>query len=419
MFSIVHHLRNRHSFSLKSQGSSMLPILRPDDVMYYQKTSFRQCKTNDIIMVKKNGNIFTHRIIYIYKRWFKTVPYLITKGDNNLESDGRIYSKQIIAKVVEVKRNSKRFDPENLYLLQSTLYFQAIVKIKKRFERAKIDFVFLKGLPLHLYYEKSHPRRIYLDCDVLVKPEDFSKAQKILFDCGYEKAQTELSASHAKIKDKESENAYYKIINGFSVVFDLHLEAVFMMTQLGKLEALYPQAFIDQLTQNFLETKRKVKINNELFWILDTEYLILYLVLHFFHHNFRGAFRLEFLDKIIVRACRERNDILLDVSRRIKQYQLQNFVYPVFLLLKKYYQTPIPSRFLRSIKLSSSTLNYLGSIFDDEPRISAGITRFKNLFFLSPNPLWRKLFVLINPQVLYSIFWIFQRRVFSFFSNRQ
>ena len=43
------------------------------------------------------------------------------------------------------------------------------------------------------------------------------------------------------MKDKESELAYYKIINGFMVTFDLHLEVVFMMTQLGRLEALYPQ----------------------------------------------------------------------------------------------------------------------------------------------------------------------------------
>ncbi len=105
-------------------------------------------------MVKKNTHLFTHRVIY------KTVNYLVTKGDNSFESDGKILPRHIIAKVYKIKRNTQTFNPESLYLLQSTLYLQEINQIKKLFEREKIDFVFLKGLPLHLYYEKTHPRRM-------------------------------------------------------------------------------------------------------------------------------------------------------------------------------------------------------------------------------------------------------------------
>ena len=42
------------------------------------------------------------------------------------------------------------------------------------------------------------------------------------------------------------------------------------------------------------------------------------------------------------------------------------------------------------------------NIFDDEPRVKAGINRFKNLFFLSPEPLWRKVMIIFNPQVVYT-----------------
>ncbi|MFN4212726.1 MAG: hypothetical protein ACK4FL_02050, partial [Microgenomates group bacterium] len=51
------------------------------------------------------------------------------------------------------------------------------------------------------------------------------------------------------------------------------------------------------------------------------------------------------------------------------------------------------------------------NIFDDEPRIKAGINRFKNLFFLSPQPLWRKFLVFFNRQVLYSLFWVLWRKL--------
>ncbi len=406
---------NNRLFSLASQGLSMFPFLQPSDIVYYKKTSFIKITVNDIILTRKNKRLFTHRVIYKHK------DYLVTKGDNNLKSDGRIHFNQILGRVYQVKRNGRIFNPESLYLLQSTLYFQEIVRIKKKLEREKIDFVFLKGLPLHLYYEKSHPRRLYLDCDVLVNPKNFAKAEKIMFRSGYTKARSELSSSHKNMKDKEIENAYIKVINGFQVVFDLHIEVVFMMTQLGELNALYPQRLIDQMTNEFLKNKRTVIIQNESFSLLSTNYLLLYLALHFFHHNFRGAFRLQFLDSIM-RQVHLRGVLWADISEKILDFKLQNFVYPVFILIKKYYSTPIPASFLSKIKpLHFYTFKPLCSlnVFDDEPRIVAGINRFKNLFFFSPQPLWKKIFVFVNPQVLYSIFWILQKKLFSFFSNRQ
>jgi signal peptidase I len=145
-------------FSSKFRSQDMMPILQPNDLIYYQKTSLRQCKINDFIMFQKGQKLFTHRIIY------KTKSYLITKGDNNLQSDGKIFPQQIIAKVYQVKRSfnglkrgGQIFNHESLYLFQSILYFQEIIKIKKAFETENINFVFLKGSPLHLYFEKNLP----------------------------------------------------------------------------------------------------------------------------------------------------------------------------------------------------------------------------------------------------------------------
>lgn len=433
MKKLIASLQQQKQFPLKSQGSSMLPILRPDDIVYFKKVYFKNLRTNDLILVKKNHQLFTHRIIY------KADKHLVSKGDNNLQSDGKIYPRQIIAKVYQVRRDGQIFDPENLYLLQSTLYFQEIVKIKKVFEKEKIDFVLLKGLPLHLYYEKKHPQRFYLDCDVLINKNDFKQAENNLLNCNYKKFNSSLSSSQKKLKDKEIECSYIKTIDGLSVVFDLHLEAVFMMTQLGKLDALYSQNLIDELTHEFLKEKQKIIIQDSSFYVLSSIHLIVYLALHFFHHNFHGAFRLELLDKIIKRshaeldsASRFRNKFGITgwekISKTIRNYQLANFVYPVFVLLKKDYKTPIPQSFLKQIQPSifqhqnlSSTFYPLSSIlktniFNDESRVKAGISRFKNLFFLSPNPVWRKLFVFINPQVIFMILWIFWKRLKLFFS---
>jgi len=51
------------------------------------------------------------------------------------------------------------------------------------------------------------------------------------------------------------------------------------------------------------------------------------------------------------------------------------------------------------------------NIFDDEPRLKSGINRFKNLFILSPMPLYKKVLVILNYQVIYSIIWLFMKKM--------
>jgi signal peptidase I len=396
-------INSQRFFPLKSQGQSMWPILQEGDIVYFKKIPFSKIKVNDLIVFQKKNQIICHRVIY------KTQKYIITKGDNSSKSDGKIYPKQILGKVYQVKRNGQIFKPETLYLIQSTHYFSEIVKIKQAFDKEKINYVFLKGLPLHLYFEGKHPQRIYADCDVLIDKKDFQKAQNILFKFGYQKADTSLSDWQKKLKDKEVENAYWKNINGFTVVFDLHLEVVFMMTQLGSLNNLYPQKIIDNLTEEFLKNKKEVKINNENFLILNTNYLILYLALHLFHHNFRGAFRYEFLNKVI-KKTKNKEKFFKEILVIIKKYKLNNFSYPVFYLLKKYYQAPLPNDFVSRIKPSSfltlKLYNFKNlNIFNDEPRLKAGINRFLNLFLLSPNPWWKKILVFFNFQVIAAFLW--------------
>lgn len=413
---LVSVLKAQQNYSIKSQGTSMLPILQPDDVLYFKRINYNRIRLNDFILVKKLDKTFTHRVIY------KSGKYLITKGDNNLTSDGKIYPRQVLGKVYQVKRNDNIFIPDNLYLIQSSLYFAEIIKIKKALEKEKIEFVFLKGLPLHLYFEGSHPRRIYADCDVLINSKDFNTVNTILTRCGYPKTDTSYSDFHKRLKDKPTEVMFIKKLNGFSVIFDVHFEANFLMNQLGKLDALYPQKLIDKFTEECLADNQQVTINNQQFPILSSSNLIIYLALHFFHHNFRGIYRLEFLDKVLGNYYRSNlsrtTSQFASLSRRINIYKLQNFIYPVFVLLRKLYKTPIPDAFLQSIQPSSFSLLYLSSIihhpssiFYDEPRIKAGLTRFQNLFFLSPNPLWRKILVFTNPQVIYSILWVLTKRL--------
>ena len=406
-------VKDKKYFSTKVEGNSMFPLLHPDDILYFRKITFSLVRTNDILMIKKGKQIIIHRVIY------KNEKYLITKGDNNLKSDGKIYPGQIIGKVYRTKRNGQIFSLENIYLFQSTLYFQEILKIKKAFEKEKISYVFLKGLPIHLYFEKKHPNRFYLDCDLLVAKKDLILSEKILSKLKYKKIDTYWTKTQKHLQNKDTQFTYSKKVNDFVIVFDIHAEVSLLIVHLGRLDALYPQIMLDQLTNKLIKEKKIVNIYGEKFPILSLDNLCVYLAIHFFHHNYKGIFRLELLDKVIREGVKKDQSFFFKCSEIIKTYRLQNYLYPVFLLLKKYYGTPITSRFLNEIKPQSDKLPYIqylfshDSIFDDESRIQAAIRRFKNLFYLSPAPLIQKLLVFFNPQVIYSIFWAAYWRINS------
>ena len=381
----------------------MSPLLLDGDVVFIKKTGFKNVNINDLICVKKSGKIFTHRVIY------RSNNFVVTKGDNNTQSDGKVFSKNLIGLVFQIIRNNQLFNPTDLYLMQSTVYFKEIVSVKKALEKEKINFLFLKGLPLHLYLEGKHPGRVYADCDLLVEEKQLAIVNKMFRRLDYKPQDSSLSEFQKKLRGKEPEISFNKTTFGFTVSFDIHIKPVFLMVQISKLNELYPNKLLDSLTKRFLNNKRYVEIDREIFPILQRSDLLVYLILHLYHHNLKGAFRFDFIENLIQKEPVNYKE----VEDLIKDYKLQNFVYPGFLLLAKYYKVKFSKSFLQSIEPSHKILDFIYknllkiSIFDDELRIEAGIERFKNLFFLSPRGFLEKIPIFFNAEVLYAVFWVF------------
>ncbi|MBI2022534.1 signal peptidase I, partial [Candidatus Daviesbacteria bacterium] len=205
---------SKTSLRTKTFGSSMLPFFKDGDIVQIKRIAFSKIKVNDFITFKKNNLFVTHRVIYIPA---KNTNYLITKGDNNPYSDGKIFPKDILGKVEKIERDNQIIDPESTYLFQSTLYFSQIQKVIKALNLKNIEYLILKGLPLHLYFEKIHPRRFYLDCDILISKKDLLAVKKIFDKLGYSLYDNSLSETHRKLKDKNPELTFTKLVNNFNI----------------------------------------------------------------------------------------------------------------------------------------------------------------------------------------------------------
>lgn len=381
---------------------SMLPLIEPKDKLIVEKAS--EYQINDIVTFIKNGRLIAHRVIY--KR---ADGSLITKGDNNLKSDGVITKDKVLGNIEKIKREEEEITLSHIYLLQSSTYLKELKKIKKAFDKADISFLILKGLPLHLYYGKKSPDRIYYDCDILVKKPHFKKATNIL-------ESLEFHIKSSVLFDKKTPSTQYSLIKKtkpFPVVIDLHLEPAIGLTKTKAVNKLIPN--IKRFTNNLFKKKEVKKVEGTEFNILKKEVFIAYLLLHLYHHNFKGAHRINFIKKVT-------NDENVDWSATaelVKKYGFENFVYPSALVVNRLYENCIPNSFLKEVAPNSYP-KYLGNIlsktispFEENGRLASGVQRFIFLVLLSPKNLLQKTKVILNKKVLSHFF----STIRSFFSS--
>jgi signal peptidase I len=391
----------RKAKRVKTFGNSMSPLLRDGDVVYFKNIRFSNIQVNDIICVQKNHKIFTHRVIY------KTQKYLITRGDNNYISDGKIYPKNLIGVVSKVKRGEQILDTDTLYLLQSSIYFKETVSVKMLLVKNGINFVFPKGPLLYMYFEKAYPRRIYSDSDILISNKQIKKVKKVLTQLGYKEVDTSLSAMHRRIMSNSTKTSFFKAVNGFPVIFDIHY-IINPAWTLGNLDFLYPHKLMEELTEKFIKESELVEIQGEKFPILSGPNLIVYYALHIYHHNFNATYRLDFLNMVIKKTKVDYGEM----AEKILDYRLNNFIFACFAVLEKHYSTRFPKKFLDRIKPNRGVVNFIENkvlkinIFDEQNRFDAGVLRFRNRFHLSPNSIFIKSLIFLNSQVIQAILWV-------------
>lgn len=419
---MLNKLLKKMGYLPHAEGTSMLPIIYPNDGIYFKSVSFSQLKINDLIVFKENNSLIVHRTIY------KRPTCLISKGDNSPIADKKIKPSQILGRVYQIKRNGKIINPENIYLIQSTLYFQELVKIIRTFEKENINYVFLKGLPLHLYYDGSLPGRLYADCDILIDVSQYWTVNKFLKKLGFiaeKKIKSSLLFIYIGSEDKEIN--YYKKINGIRVILEIHNQITFSTHKV-------PNPFVDfennikLYSRNLLKQKRIVKVNGVEMPFIDSNNLVLYLFLHFYTHLYNGPFRLSLISQIIKKDKINWFKILQEADK----LKVINFIIPSLFLLKKYFQIGSPYYLSRS--LYKKNFNYSigfykflrleNNFFSYNYSFSkTRLMRALLILLFIDEGVFKKILVIFKPNLIlhsiYFVFSVFRAKLSSFFSNRK
>lgn len=393
--------KGKNSFSLKSEGNSMFPILQHGDLVEYIRCNPTHIKENDIILTNTNGTFVTHRVIY------KTATTYITRGDNNPKADLPIQANQIFGKAIRFKRRGVWYGIQEIYLQQSILYLHEINKLAKTLSQNTVPHVFLKGVLISLRYENTIPRRIYADCDILVKRENAQQIELIFKFLGYKNVDKNFRLTTKKNKYDYPEISFVKNIGKIPVVFDVHFEPVFLMTQIAGMNLLYDKQLLYDLGGMIINNRKSIQVKGMDFFMCAPTDQALYLVLHIFHHNCIDSVRYSLLNSVILKS---KSSLFWKKLRlTIKKFHLEGYSYLPFLILKRYYKTPIPPSFISSIvpswskKKISWFLLQKTNIFNNDSRFKAGIERFILIFVLSPSPIWKKIWVFFHKDTIQTI----------------
>jgi signal peptidase len=105
-------VRSTGKASLGVTGCSMLPAIRPGDVLTIHQHPFAQCQPGQVILYSRDGRLTAHRVIKVSSNC------VLTRGDSLPSVDIPVTAEEFVGRVVSIRRKGRSFDPRQS-LLQS------------------------------------------------------------------------------------------------------------------------------------------------------------------------------------------------------------------------------------------------------------------------------------------------------------
>lgn len=366
---------------------SMWPLILPSDSIASLKKQTKY-QVDDIVVFMSGTNLIAHRIIYIFPG--KQYCYL-TRGDNNLDPDGRVASSHILGKVITIKRQSKIISLDSLYLSQATKYLGELTKFKQLSTKYKLPFIILKGIPVYRKFTQYYPKHFIYDLDILINKSDLPKVERTLRDLNYKiipylSEATEFSAT--------------KMLGKYPLSFDIHFEPTIAFSKASTFNLLLPQ--IESINQELWSTTHN--------HFLSTNHQFIYLLLHAFHHSFLGTKRWDYIDRFLSLKTLDIQQVL----RLTAKLHLEDLIYSSLSYYDHYYQMPTASRLIKELKPSFTAviLTYvtknLVKPWAPYPHFLNRLILMIQIFFLSPLPIYKKLYNLFY-SIIFFDFKIFKK----------
>ena len=196
--------------------------------------------------------------------------------------------------------------------------------------------------------------------------------------------------------NKYSQISFVKKVKPYAVIIDVHFAPAIGFTKALRFNELIPSIAV--YGRELFSNAKAVKVGNNRFPILIKEDLLLYLLLHLFHHNFQGIHRMELIANVIGQDKPDM-DIVLNRARR---YGYEYIIYPSVLVFNKFFgglSLPKEARIPLFMRLAGFYATRTSPFDTDTKAIEAGKKLIFSLVF-STLPLSKRLRVIFSKDAL-------------------
>jgi phage repressor protein C with HTH and peptisase S24 domain len=108
-------VRSFGELRLRVTGSSMLPAIRPDDLLLIRHCRVEQAGPGDVVLYIRHRRLFAHRVIS------RSGARLVTQGDGIAEPDLPLTANELLGKVIRVMRRGKSIRNESTLTLPARM----------------------------------------------------------------------------------------------------------------------------------------------------------------------------------------------------------------------------------------------------------------------------------------------------------
>jgi len=98
-------LTSRGFVCLRVHGSSMLPWMRPGDLLMVERVESSQIAVGDVVLFAREARLFVHRVIH---RSAPGCPLLVTKGDAVDQADAPLSRVELLGRVSSILRGRRQ-----------------------------------------------------------------------------------------------------------------------------------------------------------------------------------------------------------------------------------------------------------------------------------------------------------------------
>jgi signal peptidase I len=105
---IAEALERRGRVTLRVQGTSMLPWVRPGDIASVRRVPLDTVRCGDVVLFRRKSQLFVHRVIE--KRGALGAAQFRAKGDAHTRCDGLVEQQELLGRVVRLYRRGRRID---------------------------------------------------------------------------------------------------------------------------------------------------------------------------------------------------------------------------------------------------------------------------------------------------------------------